>query len=267
DPSIQAVYIATTHNAHCQAACACLAAGKAVLCEKPLAMNTREVLQIINTAKQNGCFVMEALWTRFLPAWQRVRALLADNAIGTPKMVHANFGVVGSFDPNGRLLNKSLAGGALLDLGVYPIAMAQMLLPGPAVKILSTGEIGPTGVDIRTAMTVEFGNKTIAQLSASIGTRTENSLTIAGEKWQIRVLPPFWAAEKIEWTPDGKTRYSESYPHRKNGFEEEIEAVNEAIRNGQCESAIMPPRDSLAIVEIMDAVRAQIGLAYPQDQE
>lgn len=265
DQEIQAVYIATTHNAHCQAACACLAAGKAVLCEKPLAMNTREVQQIITAAEQNQCFVMEALWTRFLPAWQRVRALLADQAIGTPKMVHANFGVVGAFAPEGRMLNKALAGGALLDLGVYPVAMAQMILPGPVVSIRATGEIGPTGVDIRTAMTLQFANGELAQLSASLGARTDNSLTIAGDKGQIRVLEPFWGAQAIEWTPDGKARHREDYPHRKNGFEDEIEAVNNAIRAGQIESSVMPHHDSLAIVGIMDAVRAQIGLSYPQD--
>ncbi len=266
DPDIHAVYIATTHNAHCQAACACLAAGKAVLCEKPLAMNTREVQQIIATAEQNQCFMMEALWTRFLPAWQRVRALLAEHAIGTPKMVHANFGVVGSFDPEGRMLNKALAGGALLDLGVYPVAMAQMILPGPVMSIQAAGELGPTGVDVRTAMTLEFANGALAQLSAALGTRTDNSLTIAGDKGQIRVLEPFWGAQTIEWTPDGKARHREEYPHRKNGFEEEIEEVNNAIREGRIESPVMPHHDSLAIVGIMDAVRARIGLSYPQDQ-
>ena len=265
DENIQAIYIATTHNAHCHAACTCLAAGKAVLCEKPLAMNAREAQQIIAAAESNQTFMMEALWTRFLPAWQRVRELLAQNTIGTPKMVHANFGVGGSFDPNGRLLNKDLAGGALLDLGVYPIAMAQMILPGPVVSVQAVGEIGITGVDIRTAMTVQFANHAFAQLSAAIGTTTDNSLTIAGDQGQIRVLEPFWCAREIEWTSDGKNRNRESYPHCCNGFEE-IEEVNNAIRAGQIQSAIMPHADSLAIATIMDTVRTQIGLSYPADQ-
>lgn len=265
DDEIQAVYIATTHNVHCQVACACLHAGKAVLCEKPLAMNAQEVRQIMAAAEANNCFMMEALWTRFLPAWQRVRELLATHAIGTPRMVHANFGAAGSFDPNGRLLNKELAGGALLDLGVYPIAMAQMMLPGPVIGIQAAGEIGPTGVDIRTVMTLQFANNTFAQLSASLGTRTDNSLTIAGDTGQIRVMEPFWGARDIEWTSDGKNRNRESYPHRCNGFEEQIEEVNNAIRAGQIQSAIMPHADSLAIATIMDTVRAQIGLTYPAD--
>ncbi|MFU8780036.1 MAG: Gfo/Idh/MocA family protein [Kiritimatiellia bacterium] len=265
DDEIQAVYIATTHNAHCPAACTCLAAGKAVLCEKPLAMNAREVQQIIAAAESNQSFMMEALWTRFLPAWQRVRELLARNTIGTPRMVHANFGVGGSFDPKGRLLNKELAGGALLDLGVYPIAMAQMILPGPVIAVQAVGEIGPTGVDIRTAMTMQFANHAFAQLSAAIGTRTDNSLTIAGDQGQIRVQEPFWGAREIEWTSDGKNRNRESHPHRCNGFEEQIEAVNNAIRADQIQSTIMPHADSLAIATIMDTVRAQIGLSYPAD--
>jgi predicted dehydrogenase len=265
DTSIQAVYIATTHNVHCEAACACLAAGKAVLCEKPLAMNAQEVQRMIDTATAHNSFLMEALWSRFLPAWQRVRDLLAENAIGTVGMVHANFGLPINPDPKGRLLNKDLAGGALLDLGVYPIALAQMILPGPVQNIQATGIIGPTGVDIRTALTLQFANHSLAQISASIGTRTENSLTIAGDKGQIRVLSPFWAAQEIEWTPDGKTRNRESHPHRLNGFEEQIEAVNHAIRTGHIESTIMPHADSLAIARIMDEVRSQIGLTYPAD--
>jgi len=265
DPEVDAVYVATTHNVHCQAACACLNAGKAVLCEKPLAMNAREVRQIIASARQHRAFMMEALWTRFLPAWQRVRALLADNAIGTPAMVHANFGVVGPFDPTGRMLNKDLAGGALLDLGVYPIAMAQMILSGPVTSIQATGEIGPTGVDIRTAMLLQFAGGGLAQLSASLGTRTDNSLIIAGDQGRIRVADPFWGAQAIEWTPDGKQWHREEHPHRKNGFEEEIEEVNNALRTGRIESGIMPHADSLAIAGIMDTVRARIGLSYPQD--
>ena len=266
DESIQAIYVATTHNVHCEATCACLAAGKAVLCEKPLAMNARQARQMISTAETNQTFLMEALWSRFLPAWQRVRELLAENAIGKPKMVSASFGLCGSFDPKGRLLNKELAGGALLDLGVYPIALTQMILPGPVVSVQAAAEIGPTGVDVQAAMTLEFTNKTFAQLSTAIGTRLDNSLIIAGEKGQIRVKSPFWAAQEIEWMPDGKTRNAESYPHRRNGFEEQIEEVNQAIRANRIQSNIMPHADSLAIATIMDTVRAQIGLTYDADK-
>ena len=265
DDEIQVIYIATTHNVHCQIACACLAAGKAVLCEKPLAMNAREVKQIISLSESNNCFLMEAMWTRFLPAWQRVRELLAQNAIGTPRTVHANFGVAGSFDPEGRLLNKDLAGGALLDLGVYPIAMTQMIFPGPIASIQAIGDIGPTGVDILTAMTLQFANHSVAQLSCAIGVRTDNSLTIGGDKGHIRVLNPFWGASEIEWTADGKKRHREQHPHRCNGFEEQIEEVCHAIREGRIESTVMPHADSLAIATIMDSVRAQIGLTYPAD--
>jgi predicted dehydrogenase len=264
-PDVDAIYVATTHDAHCLATCACLKAGKAVLCEKPLAMNAHEVRTMVDAARHTGAFLMEALWTRFLPAWRRVQELLDQQAIGTPRMIHAHFGIVGSFDPKGRLLNKDLAGGALLDLGVYPVAMANMVCSGPVTSIQATGEIGPTGVDTCTAITLRFASGCIAQLSAAIGARTANGMTIAGDTGQISIPEPFWGATEIQWTPDGKQIHRESYPLRVNGFEEQIEEVNRCIRTGQPESHIMPHAASLAIANILDTVRQQIGLRYAAD--
>lgn len=262
---IDVVYVATTHNVHCHAACTCLAAGKAVLCEKPLAMNAAEVRQMISLSRRESVFLMEALWTRFLPAWQRVRELLSDHAIGEPRLISGTFGFSGSPDPKGRLLNKALAGGALLDLGVYPISMAQMVSPGPVEGVSAQARIGPTGVDTITGMAIRFSGDCVALLSAAIGACTENTMILSGERGAIKVGAPFWAATSIEWTADGQDWQTEHYPHGDDGFVYELEAVNRCLRAGEIESTIMPHADSLQVAQIMDAVRSQVGLRFDAD--
>jgi predicted dehydrogenase len=264
---VDAVYVATTHNIHCSATCINLKAGKAVLCEKPLAMNAQEVTRMIEASQKNSAFLMEALWTRFLPVWQRVRQLISDGAIGELKLLQANFGTTGDFNKDGRMLNKALAGGALLDLGIYPVSMAQMLFNSPIESIQAVGAIGETGVDMHTAMQLESEGGCIAQLSASLCSNTKNHFMIAGTQGQIEVLAPFWGGTEINWKTIGKELQHESFPHRKNGFEEQIEEVNQCIREAKLESKVMPHKDSLEIAHTLDEIRRQIGLQYPADEK
>jgi predicted dehydrogenase len=264
---VDAIYIATTHNVHCSATCICLAAGKAVLCEKPLAMNSQEVSQMVHAARQNKTFLMEALWTRFLPVWKRVKKLVEQGAIGTPQLVHGNFCISSTFDPKGRMLNKELAGGALLDLGIYPISMAQMILPGPVESIQATGVIGTTGVDTLTAVTLRFSQGGIAQLCAGLTARANNAFTIAGDQGYIQIEEPFWGGTHLRLVVKNAEDTEEHHPLRCNGFEEQIEDVHRCIMAGAIESTTMAHRDSLAIATIMDTVRQQIGLRYVADDQ
>ncbi|MCC5831040.1 MAG: Gfo/Idh/MocA family oxidoreductase [Phycisphaeraceae bacterium] len=264
---VDAVYIANTHNAHFKAARACLEAGKAVLCEKPLAMNAAQVQALIDVAHKRSAFLMEALWTRFLPVFGRVRQLIEDDAIGPVRVITAEFGTCARPDPESRLMNKNKAGGAILDLGVYPIGMTQMVYGGEPETIEAQGILGPTGVDEITLLTLGFSNRRTALIGASIVARMENRMVIAGERGRIKIPEPFPPAQRLEWTPDGKETLREHYPHRHNGFEEQIEEVGRCLREGIIQSPRMPHHDSLAIARIMDEARRRIGLRYDADDD
>jgi predicted dehydrogenase len=179
DPTVDAIYIATPHTYHCANTLLCLQAGKAVLCEKPFAINLGEAEQMVSEARSRRLFLMEAMWSRFLPALVEVRRLLADGAIGRPRMLTADFGFRTEVNPQSRLFDPHLGGGALLDVGIYPLSLAWMIFGAPA-SIQAQAHVGSTGVDERTGVLLGYDAGELALLSCAVTTDTPQEAVILG---------------------------------------------------------------------------------------
>ena len=263
DPEIDVVYVATPHIFHKEHSILCLNHGKPVLCEKPFAINKKEAGGMVAFAKAKNLFLMEAMWTRFLPVIVKIRELLAGGAIGEVRMLFADFGFRPKFDPESRLFDPALGGGSLLDVGVYPVSFAHLIFGKPPSRIAGSAAFAATGVDESMAAVLRYDKGESALLSSSIVLDTVCGATIFGTAGSIRI-PAFWRAVSATVTAGGKEKIA--IPFRANGYEYEAEEVVRCIRDGKIESEIMPLQDSLAIVETMDAIRAQLGLVYPTEK-
>lgn len=262
DDAVDAVYVATPHRFHFENVMLCLKAGKHVLCEKPLAVNETQAAEMVREARARGLVLMEALWTRFLPIYREVRAWLNNGRIGDVRLAHSAFSVQIGRDPNGRLLNMDLAGGALLDLGVYNIAISQWLFGSEPKAVGAVGYLGETGVDEIVSGTLDYGSGRMSQFVCGFLANMDNDLRIYGTRGQIRIHDPFWGAVTATLTSRGNETTVSRSPAR-NGFEYQIAAVVECIREGRVESDVMPHAHSLANARLMDQIRSKIGLVYP----
>lgn len=265
DPDIDAVYIATTHNFHYENIRLCLENGKHVLCEKPFTVNAVQTEELIALARGKNLFMMEALWTRFLPAIEKLQELLAEGVIGEVRTVRAHFSIDGlDFALDHRLRNQALAGGALLDLGVYPINFAAIVFGEQPVRIQSSAVIGDTGVDDRSFYMFEYESGRRAQLSSSFSHHAPSEGIVCGTSGYIRV-PVFHAATQFEihrMGVDEPEVINLPYAEGEN-FKFEIAHAMECIAAGKTESDVMPLAETLRIMETMDEIRSQWGLAYP----
>lgn len=264
DPDVDAIYIATPHNLHMENTLLCLDHGKHVLCEKPFAVNAKQAQTMADRAREKGLFLMEAMWTRFLPAATKVRQLLAEGRIGTPRLFVADFGFAPPFDPQGRLFNIELAGGALLDLGIYPVSYAAMVLGTSPDKIMSAAHLGETGVDeVFSAVLVYDGGQQQALLAGSLRTVTERHAFIYGSQGTIHIHPNFFHSEKVDVIEEQRVVESYDLPLGGNGFEAQAKEVADNVRAGKTESAILPLDESIAIMKLLDEIRTPWGLLYP----
>ena len=264
DPDVDAIYVATPHPFHKENSILCLEAGKAVLCEKPFAINQREAQAVIDVARRKQVFLMEAMWTRFLPVTLKVREWITSGAIGQVQMMSADFGFRANVNPQGRLFNLHLGGGGLLDVGIYPISYASMVFGAQPKKIFSQANIGETGVDEQTAMVFGYEGGGMALLSCAVRTRTPHEATIMGTNGMISVPPAFWNGTKATLSAGGKTETID-LPHKGNGYEYEAAEVARCVRAGKIESDGLPHAETLAVMQTLDAVRAQWGLKYPME--
>ncbi|GHT77187.1 dehydrogenase [Spirochaetia bacterium] len=266
DASIDAVYIGTPHVFHKDIALKAIRAKKAVLCEKPVTINAGEFAELITAARENKVFFMEAMWNRFVPPFVKVREWLALGMIGEVKRVQANFDFSIGWDPAGRLLNKALGGGALLDAGVYPLSLASLAFGGKRPeKVLSQIYLGETGVDEEFEGIVSYGGNHLASVSAAIRTQMVNDGWIYGTEGRIHI-PDFVFAHSANLTIYGKSTYHYEPEFLSNGYNYEVEEVNRCIREGQMESKVVPLAESLIIMETMDQIRVQGGLRYPLEK-
>ncbi len=190
DPDIDVIYVATINTSHAALSCLCLDAGKPILCEKPFAVSADEARQVVETARRTGLFGMEAMWMRFLPGFARLKELLDSGAIGTPRLLDATIGYPFMVDPTGRLFDPSQGGGALLDIGVYPLSMAFALF-GPPETVHARAGFAETGVDDAVSILLGFPEGRIATLTASLSTATPNTAMIMGTRGQVLVHEPF----------------------------------------------------------------------------
>lgn len=262
DPDVDVVYVATPHPFHKEHTTLCLRHGKAVLCEKPMAVNATEVREMVDCAREEGVFLMEAMWTRFLPAIRKVKGWIGEGRIGRVRMLSADFGFRIGWNPDGRLLNPYLAGGALLDVGVYPISLASMVFGGPPSEIQAAAHIGETGVDEQSAMLFRYEDGALALLSCAVRTNTPQEAHIRGTDGSIHI-PNFWQASSAALNDSEQEPLSVSHPA---GYQYEAAEVMACLRGGRRESALMPLDESASIARTMDQVRAIIGLIYPMER-
>lgn len=259
DDDVDVLYIATPHPQHRAIALAALAAGKAVLVEKSFTVTPAATAEIITAARKAGVFAMEAMWTRFLPAIVRLRELIADGAIGTVAAVQADLGVQPAADPSDRFFNAAIGGGALFDVGVYPISFAQMVLGVPDA-VRAHGALGPTGVDVEEAVLLGFGDGRSATLLASLRCATPGRARVFGTGGWIEVPPRFHHPDRIVLHRAGRDPEELVLPAVGGGFTHELVEVTECVAAGRTESTVMPLDDTMAVQEIMAAVAADIGL-------
>jgi len=265
DPGVDAIYIGTPHSGHEAHTMLCLEGGKHVLCEKAFALNAIQAERMIGAARSHGLALMEAMWTRFLPAVVRVRELVADGAIGEIRMINADFGFKADYDPGSRLFDPSLGGGALLDLGIYPLSLAFMLC-GKPVEIQTTANLGATGVDEESVILLRHAGGELSALSTSLRVATPREAHILGTEGHITISFPWWASNRfVLQTKSGGEEVFE-FPHRGGGYTYEAEAFMEVIRSGRLESEVMPLDESLAIMKTMDTIRERWGMSYPAER-
>jgi predicted dehydrogenase len=265
DPDIDVIYIGTPHTEHKAHAKLCLAGGKAVLCEKPFTLNYSEACDLVEMAKKCNVFLMEAMWTKFLPVTRIVKQWINNKVIGELKYMNVSFGFRTEYDPNSRLFDPKLGGGALLDVGVYPISYVTHLMERLPDKISSSAYLGQSKVDELNVITLQYNEGMLASISSAISAATGNDAVIIGEKGRI-VIPNFWTAESAEvYDANGKLVDSFFHPFTSNGYVYEVEEVNRCILEGKKESDIIPLNDTLAIMKILDDIRAEWGLVYPSE--
>ncbi len=261
NPEVDVCYVATIHPFHHELAHLCLDHGKAVLCEKPMGMNHKEVLSMVNTAKEKGIFLMEAMWTRFIPAVEKMVELIREGTIGEIKSVHADFGFLGDQDRNNRLFNKSLGGGALLDIGIYPLYLSLLSLGYPE-KISAVAQLTETGVDESCSMILRHQSGAVSSLHCTFMADTQIEGWIHGSEGSIRLHRRFHHPNKISVYHNGDLADTLETPYTGIGYFHEIVHVNECLRNGLLESPKMSLQDSLNLIKMMDEVRDQIGVFY-----
>lgn len=265
DDDVNVIYVATPHPAHAENMITCLDGGKAVLCEKPFTMNAREAQVVLDHARERSLFIMEGMWTRCFPVIREVARRVHDGTLGTLRLIDAGFCEKRAFDAEHRLYSKDLGGGALLDLGVYPVSFAQLLMGDkPGVNDVSA-VIGKTGVDEHTVMMLSDGDRAAATLSCSFQVTTPRSAAVAGTDATLEIPAPWTRPERAALSADGRTLEEIVQPIEGHGFVYEAREVMRCLNEGATESPLVSHEDTLSVMHIMDAVRDRIGLRYPAD--
>jgi len=262
DPLIDAIYVATPHPWHKENVIAALDAGKPVLCEKPFAVNAREAQEMVDTAQANNLALMEAMWSRFLPHYKQVREIVASGVLGKILSVHADHGQRLADQNIPRLVEPALAGGALLDLGIYPVSFAHMILGNPT-KITSSGVLTEKGVDAQTSMIFDYAGGAQAVLNTTMIEQTPCRAVVAGVNGWLEIDRVFYSPTSMRVTLfDGSVTH---YPHTYtgHGLREQAEAFKKLVQSGKTQSEILNWKDTVDIMQTLDTVRSQIGLVYP----
>jgi len=265
DPDVDVVYVATPHPFHAENADLCLRAGKAVVCEKPFTVNADQARRLVRLARERGLFLMEGMWTRFFPLMGRLRGLLSEGAIGEPRMVSADFGFRAPMDPSSRLFDPKLGGGAMLDVGVYCVSFASMVL-GPPLRGTGLSHLGETGVDEQFAAALEHGEGRISSITAGTRTASPHEATVLGTEGYVRIHSAWWRPEAMTISRPGREDESVRVPTDENGFRYEASEVMRCLAAGEKESPVMPLDETVAVLDAMDEIRHSWGLRYPGEE-
>ncbi|MFJ6896238.1 Gfo/Idh/MocA family protein [Streptomyces hokutonensis] len=267
DEDIDVVYVATPHSAHRAATGLCLEAGRNVLVEKAFTLNSREATELVELARERGSFLMEAMWMYCNPLVRRLKALVDDGAIGEVRTIQADFGLAGPFPPSHRLRDPAQGGGALLDLGVYPVSFAQLLLGEPA-DIKASAVLSAEGADLQTAALFSWDSGALAALHCSIVGGTGTSASVTGSLGRIDIPDGFFHPERFVLHRDGRDPEEfvlDPADGPRNTLRHEAAEVMRALRAGETESRLVPLEGTLAVMRTLDAVRERIGVRYPQE--
>jgi predicted dehydrogenase len=263
-PELDVVYIATPHVGHCENTLFCLENGLPVLCEKPFAMNAAQAERMVAKAREKNIFLMEAIWTRFLPPLREALRIIESGELGRVLSVKADFGFPAPFDPQSRLFNAELGGGALLDIGIYPAFLARLLLGNPS-GIRALARIGPTGVDEECGATLSFADGGMAHLHASIRFRTKTEAFIYGEKGTINLHTRWHEPTAMTLLLEKERPRHFTFEYRGAGYHAEAEEVMRCLEAGETESASLPLSFSLDLMRLLDDIRGEAGIRYPAD--
>jgi predicted dehydrogenase len=262
DESVDAIYVATPHPAHKENVVLALNAGKPVLCEKPFAVNAQEAQEMVAAAAANNVALMEAMWSRFLPHYALVRQIIASGILGKILTVHADHGQRLADQNIPRLVDPLLAGGALLDLGIYPVSFAHMVLGNPT-KITASGVLTDRGVDVQTSMIFDYASGAQAILNTTMLEQTPCRAVVAGVNGWLEIDRVFYAPTSMRVTLfDGTVKqYPNTYVG--HGIREQAEEFKQLVLSGKQENELLNWKDTVDIMKTLDAVRSQIGLRYP----
>ena len=263
DPDVDAIYVASPHSEHRTQALLAIAAGKPVLVEKAFTRNAAEAQEVADAARSAGVLAMEAMWTRFLPQTDVIRQLLADGVLGEVITLLADHGQIFEPDPAGRMFNPALAGGALLDLGVYPVSFASFVLGNPDL-VVSTGSLTDTGVDAQVSMVLTTG-RAQAVLNTTLLAKTPTTASISGSSSRLAISGSFYAPGILTLTDNDDqqlVRGEDSIPGHQ-GLCFEAAHFSTLISEGATESPLLRLDETVAVMRTIDAVRGQIGVRYP----
>jgi predicted dehydrogenase len=270
DPNIDAIYIATPHAFHCDQAILCLTHGKPVLCEKPMALSHNQVSKMVQAARDNNTFLMEAIWTRLLPHTEKIVELIREGQLGTIKYVRADFGFAGPYHPDNRLFNLDLGGGSLLDIGIYPLFLCLLLLGEPQ-RILATGKLAASGADESCHALLQYDSGATAVISSTFSCQTSITAEIAGTDGIIQIPAAWYKNDQFTLrrpAPAGSSASTIVEPEifqlepMVNGFEYEIRELMNCVGKGWIESPAISHDFSLLLSRTMDEIRRQLGVHY-----
>lgn len=269
DPSVDVVYVASPHALHREHVELAFDAGKPVLCEKSLTLTAADAEHLVALALERGLFFMEAMWMRCHPLVRRLRQLVASGALGEVRQVHAHLGFVADRPESDRLLDPALGGGALLDMGVYPLTFASLFLGEPST-IAAAAALSPAGTDVDIAVSLGYDGGAVAAMTSSLTSWSPRTATICTDRGRVDVPAPFHHPAEVTWTgldgtgaPATPVRLTEEVVGR--GYAHEALEVVRCLRAGETESPLVPLADTVALMRQMDAIRAQTGVRYAAD--
>lgn len=273
DAELDIIYIGTPHPQHYENVMLFLEAGFAVVCEKPLGVNAAQAERMIAKAREKNVFLLEGMWTRFFPAYRQALEWVRSGRIGQPKMIQADFGYDGGSDRNQWRFQHGMAGGALLDVGIYPLALAFSMFGTDPVKVTTSACI-ENGVDEYNSFTFEYSDGRIAVLASAIGIKLNNSVFIGGTKGSVLLGEGWWCPDRAEFAPRGDSEVGISQnrdvfeqPYPSSGFQFEAQAVQRHYLNGLKEAPEMPLDETLQIARMLDRIRKTWPLLYKEDEE
>lgn len=264
DPDVDVIYVATPHPLHKEHCLLAISHGKHVLCEKPFTINAEELQEVVDAARAQGVFMMEGMWSRFFPLMHSLRDHLRRKAIGDVRMVTADFGFSATYNPESRLFDPALGGGALLDVGVYAVSFTSFVL-GEPTRVESMMTPAPTGVDAQSACILGYESGALAVITTAVTTNTPWEATILGTQGKIRLHTSAWHPTRMTVSITGEADRVMEFDAHESGFYYEVEEVGNCLRAGKLESELLSLDESVAIMRTLDRIRAPWGLKYPTE--